>query len=183
MIITGVFHFEARLLSLTDTDPPDISIPQYCAIPLRSNLISFSTAVGGGGGEEGGSETGFRDRGTKSGERSMNRSRRARPSLPGGKRRGASSDAEHVDGQGDDPPRGVVTLVWVADASSADSARVRVASRSGGTSAPVARKRGAPRRAREDRWGKKSLKGDVSRESERTRGESARGEKGEGFLR
>lgn len=60
---------------------------------------------------------------------------------------GASSDAEHVDGKETIPSRGVVALVWVADASGADSARV--ASRSGGTPAP--REREGNHEEREDK--------------------------------
>ena len=52
--------------------------------------------------------------------------------------------------------------MWVADALGADSARVRVTSCSGAAE----RKRGN-HEEREDKWGKKSLKGDVSPESER----------------
>lgn len=97
----------------------------------------------------------------------------------------ASSDEKHVDGKETICRRGVVALVWVADASGADSARA--ASCNGGTPArrgAVERKRGN-REERENMWRENNLKGDVSRESERAceGKQPSRDEKGEGFLR
>lgn len=148
-IITGIFHFKVLPLSIasTDTDPP-ATFPSRNIARYRSGVISLASRRWWW--RRGGEVNRFRDRETKSGERSMNRSHGLAHRFQEGNG-ASSSDGGARRWQRDDPPRGVVALVWVADASGADSARARVASCSGGTPArcgAAGRKRGNQRRAR-----------------------------------
>lgn len=171
-IVTGIFHFKVLPLSIasTDTDPP-ATFPSRNIARYRSGVISLASRRWRRGGGRRGGVNRFRDRETKSGERSMNRSHGLAHRFQEGNG-ASSSDGGARRWQRDDPPRGrggwSRWCGWQMRRAPTrleyGSLRVAAVHRRG--AAPPGEREGI-NGEREDKWGEKSLKGDVS---ERARG-------------